>query len=139
MIMQNLQKGSHCVYKIAYKIIWFTKYHKSVLYGPEAVRIRAIIKELCNDLKVQILKGVIRSDHVELVVSIPPTISISSFIRKAKGKSAYFILQESERIQKQYPARHLWARGYCVTTDIEDTSEIAFQYLTEIEESSSLD
>ena len=90
------QKGKHCVFYHRYHLVWSTKYRYQVLKGDIRLRIRDIIRQVCNENGVDIIKGVISKDHVHMFVSVPPKLSISDFMRKAKGRS-------SRKIQMEYP------------------------------------
>ncbi|CAN5189887.1 IS200/IS605-like element ISDra9 family transposase [soil metagenome] len=115
---RHYRKASHCVYDIVCCLVWATKYRKAVFFGQEALRIRAIIKDVCAELEVHILSGNVRPDHIKLIVSILPTISISTVVGKIKGKSAHFMFAESEGMRREFPKGHLWATGYSVTTNV---------------------
>lgn len=55
-------------------------------------------------------------DHVHLLISVPPSISLSKAIQYIKGKSSRKLLQEFEVLHKRYWGEHLWARGYFAVT-----------------------
>jgi len=65
---------------------------------------------------VEILELNVQLDHIHLVMSIPPKYSVSSVMGFVKGKLALRLFQRYERLGKRYWGRHLWARGYCVST-----------------------
>lgn len=115
---RQFRKASHCVYDIICCLVWSTKYRKAVFFGEEAIRIRALIKDVCAELEVHILSGSVRPDHIKLIVSIPPTISISTLVGKIKGKSAHKMFAESNCMRQEFPKGHLWATGYSVTTNV---------------------
>ena len=55
-------------------------------------------------------------DHIHLVMIIPPKYSVFSIMGYVKGKIAIRLFQRYKKIGKRYWGRHLWARGYCVST-----------------------
>ena len=66
---------------------------------------------------VDIVEMSICEDHVHMVVSIPPKLSVSAFIGTVKGKTAIALFQRFPAMkQKPYWGNHFWSRGYCVTT-----------------------
>lgn len=132
-MLTDQKKGSHCVYSIQVNLIWSTKYRKPVLCGTEAVRIRELIRDICKELNVEIMKGKVAQDYVHLLVSMPPTISIAKMIQIIKGKSANKIFNESETLRTLLPNRALWSRGYCATT-CSKTEDIKSAYFDENEE-----
>ena len=110
------RKGSHSTYDLKYHLIWCTKYRYRIMRGEVAERVRQLIREICLANYVRIQTGHVQSDHIHLLVSIPPTISISKLIQYLKGKSSRKILAEFEHIRKRYWGQHLWARGYFAVT-----------------------
>ena len=103
-------------------MVWCTKYRKPVLQGSVGLRLRDLIRQTCSDMGVEILSGVVSKDHVHILVSIPPQISVSKIIQKVKGTSSYKMQREFEVLKKQYWGQRMWARGYfaCSTGDVTD-------------------
>jgi len=66
--------------------------------------------------RVEVLELNVQPDHVHLVVSIPPKYAVSEFMGYLKGKLALRLFQQYESLGRRYWGRHLWARGYCVST-----------------------
>ncbi len=79
-------------YKICYK----------VLQGALRLRAREIIAQVADEMHNKIIKGVLSSDHIHVFVSIPPNITVSEFVQKAKGRSSRKIQQEFPEIKKRY-------------------------------------
>ena len=78
-------KGKHCVFYHRYHLVWSTKYRYKLLRGELQLRVREIIRQICAENGVEILKGVVSSDHVHVFVSIPPKLAVSDLMRKIKG------------------------------------------------------
>ncbi len=127
--MQTYKSGSHTKYDIKYHIVWITKYRKPVLTGLIAERLREIIRQVCMENEITILKGHVSKDHVHLMVSSNPTISISKLMQKLKGTSSFKMLREFEAIKKVFWGQHLWARGYFVATTGTVTDEVIKEYI----------
>jgi putative transposase len=51
-------------------------------------RVRELIRQICKEQEVEILKGHVSKDHVHLFVSVPPYLSISKLVQYLKGKSS---------------------------------------------------
>ena len=83
-----------------------------VLQGDLRTRVRAIIAQAAEDIGVRIVNGVLSADHIHLMVEIPPHISVSEFVKAAKGRSSRKIQQEFPDIGKKYWGRHFWGRGF---------------------------
>lgn len=108
--------GSHTKYNIQYHFVWATKYRYQVLTGDVGFRVRELVRQSCEQLEVEILKGVVSKDHVHLLVSAPPTVSASNIMKRVKGRSSTKLFQEYPLLKKRYWGQHFWARGYfCVT------------------------
>jgi putative transposase len=127
--MTDYRRGSHTVVSIHLHIVWVTKYRRKILIGEVANRVRDIIREECRKLKVDILKGHVSSNHVHILVSIPPQVTISRLIQQRKGKSAYRLLAEYPQIRKQFWGRHVWARGYFTGSSGNITDEVIKAYI----------
>ena len=78
----------HSVFEIHLHLVWVTKYRKPLLVGLTGHRVRDLIREICGGLDVHILKGHVSKDHVHLLVSIPPQVTISRLVQRLKGKTA---------------------------------------------------
>jgi putative transposase len=127
--MQTYRKTSHTTYDCKYHVVWITKYRKKILAGLVAERARELIREICKEHEVEIIKGHLSSDHVHLFVSVPPHIALSKLVQYIKGKSSYKLLQENKLLSKQFWGRHLWGRGYFVAISGNVTDEIIMEYI----------
>lgn len=127
--MQNYRKTSHSTYDCKYHIVWITKYRKKVMVGMIAERTRELIRQICKEHEVEILRGHISKDHVHLFVSVPPHLAISKLVQYLKGKSSYKMLQENKQLSKEFWGRHLWGRGYFVATSGNVTDEVIIEYI----------
>ena len=110
--MEHYRKSSHTVYDIKYHLVWVTKYRYKVLQGELALRTRDVIRQACMAREVKIIKGHVSRDHVHLLVSCPPGLSVSAMMQYLKGKSSHVLQQEYPELKRRYWGQHLWARGY---------------------------
>ena len=129
--MENYRTSSHTVYDIKYHIVWITKFRKPILMGIVGERVRELIREICRQHDVDIIKVHISNDHVDIFVSVPPNISVSKLVQRLKGKSAYKLLTENKGLSRQFWGRHLWARGYFVASSGNITDEAIIKYIEE--------
>ena len=83
-----------------------------------------------NELKSQILRGVVSKDQVHILVSAPPNISPSEIMRRIKGRVSRKIFEEFPYVKKRYWGQHFWARGYFCVTSGELTKEMIQDYLS---------
>jgi putative transposase len=135
--MQNYRKTSHSIYACKYHIVWITKYRKQVLTGLVAERVRELIRQICKEHDVEIIKGHVSSDHIHIFVSVPPHMAVSKLVQYIKGKSSYKLMQENKQISKTFWGRHLWGRGYFVATLGNVTDEVIMEYIKNQDEEKS--
>ena len=121
--------GSHTVFHHRYHIVWAPKYRYKVLTGDIRLRVREIIRHVCDDMGVRIISGVLSQDHVHMFVEIPPHIAVSQFVQKAKGRSSFKVQQEFPELRKRYWGQRFWARGYFCTTSGNITDDVILAYL----------
>lgn len=132
--MPEFRKGSHTKYDIKVHIVWITKYRKPVLNHQVAKRVRELIREICMANEIQIIKGHVSKDHVHLLISYPPRISISKIVQYLKGKSSRKMLQEYTELRKTFWGQHIWARGYFAVSTGNVTDKVIADYITSQEE-----
>ena len=125
----NYDKGKHSVYYHRYHIVWVTKYRYQILQGQVRERARVIIRQVCNELGAKILSGVLSKEQIHMFVSIPPSVSVSDFMRKVKGRSSRKLQLEFPALRQRYWGRRFWARGYFCTTSGNVTDEVILQYI----------
>jgi putative transposase len=100
-----------------------------VLVGPVGLRLRELNREIRGAADVHILKGHVRKDHVPLLVSIPPQVTISRLVQRPKGETACKMLQEFAPLRKQFWGRHPWARGYFCCSSGDVTDQVIAEYI----------
>ena len=87
------------------------------------------VRQVCAELGVTIVKGVLSADHVHMFVAIPPQIAVSDVVRRMKGRSSHKVQREFPALKKRYWGRHFWARGYFCTTSGNVTDDVILQYI----------
>ena len=126
---------SHTAWKCQCHIVFIPKYRKKRLYGQVRADVREIIRTLCGYKGVEIIDGAVCPDHVHLCVSIPPKMSISTFMGYLKGKSTLMIYDRHPNLQSKWN-KAFWARGYYVATIGNVTEEAIKKYIREQREES---
>ena len=115
--MSKYKKLSHVIYKCEYHLVWVPKYRFRILTGEIKKLVEEDIKMLCEWKKCEIQEMSVQSDHVHLVLSIPPKVSVSDMMGILKGKLAIKLFKSYPRLkQKPYWGNRFWARGYFVST-----------------------
>ena len=127
--MTDYNKSSHTIFYHRFHIVWITKYRYRVLQGAMRIRIREIIAQAAEELGIKIINGVLSADHVHIMAEIPPPISVSQFVKAAKGRSSRKIQQEFPEIRKTYWGCHFWGRGFFSSTSGNVTDEIINNYI----------
>jgi putative transposase len=100
--IMSYSKGSHTVFHHRYHIVWAPKYRYKVLTGKVRERVRDIIRQVCDDLGVTIISAALSTDHVHMFVEIPPHVSVSDFMQRAKGRSSGRVQQEFPELRRRY-------------------------------------
>ena len=103
-------------YVCKYHIVFTPKYRRKIIYFQLRTDIRQIIKDLCKWKGVTIIEGHLMSDHIHLLVSIPPKYAVSSFMGYLKGKSSMMIFERHANLKYKFGNKHFWATGYYVST-----------------------
>ena len=129
MSKERYCKGAHTVTDFKYHLVWKTKYSYGVLRGEIGTRLRDIIKEICAEKKLDIVKGNVRPNHIHVMVGAPSHLSPSKIMQYLKGKSSYRLQREFPQLRKSYWGRHLWARGYFGATVGSVTEEMIKNYI----------
>jgi putative transposase len=112
----NTASLAHTKWMCKYHIVFAPKYRRKAIYGKYKESIGQILRQLCSYKGVEIIEGHLMVDHVHMLVSIPPKISVSSFMGYLKGKSALMIFDKHANLKYKYGNRHFWAEGYYVST-----------------------
>ena len=107
-----MQKLSLVQYDIEYHIVWTSKYRYRVLQGAIAERLRYLIRQSCNSMKVTIIRGSIGKEHIHILVSCPPSLSVSKLVQQLKDKTSRTLQMEFRELKTRYWGQHLWASGY---------------------------
>ena len=107
---------SHTKWMCKYHIVFTPKYRRKIIYNQYRESLREIIKLLCKYKGVEILEGHLMPDHVHLVLSIPPKLSVSAFMGYLKGKSALMMFERYANLKYKFGNRKFWAEGYYVST-----------------------
>ena len=112
---QKAHSLSHTKWMCKYHIVFTPKYRRKVIYNQYRSSLGEIFHRLCSYKGVEIIEGHLMPDHVHMLVSIPPRISVSSFMGYLKGKSALMMFDKHANLKYKFGNRHFWAEGYYVT------------------------
>ena len=108
--------SAHSTWRCQYHIVFAPKFRRKVIYGQLKADIGYILRKLCEEKKVEIIEAEACADHIHMLVSIPPHLSVSQFMGYLKGKSTLMIFDRHANLKYKYGNRHFWCRGYYVDT-----------------------
>ena len=114
--INEIRHTAHSSYRCQYHIVFAPKYRRKDIYGVLRKDIGEILRKLCTQKDVVILEAEACPDHIHMLVSIPPYISIAQFMGFLKGKSSLMIFDRHANLKYKYGSRNFWCRGYYVDT-----------------------
>lgn len=83
---------AHTTWNCKYYIVFAPKYRRQIIYGQIKADVGRILRQLSERKGVEIIEATACPDHIHMLVSIPPKLSVSSFVGYLKGKSSLMIL-----------------------------------------------
>ena len=114
--MKDNNSLAHTTWNCKYHIVFAPKYRRQAIYGKYKASIGQIIRELCQRKWVEIIEANACRDHIHMLVSIPPKLSVSAFMGYLKEKSSLMIFDRHAHLKYRYGNRKFWCRGYYVDT-----------------------
>ena len=97
--MKDKNSVAHTTWNCKYHIVFAPKYRRQAIYGKYKVSIGQIIRELCERKEVEIIEANACRDHIHMLVSIPPKLSVSAFMGYLKGKSSLMIFDRHANLK----------------------------------------
>ena len=131
--MEDYKSLSHTKWQCKYHIIFIPKHRRRALYGVVRRELGAVFRRLAEQKECEIIEGHIMSDHVHMLISIPPKLAVSSVVGYIKGKSAIHVARHFLKRGRNYAGQRLWARGFFVDSVGRDT-EVIKRYIREQEQ-----
>ena len=129
-----MQSSAHSKYRCQYHIVFAPKYRRKEIYGQLKKDIGEILRKLCEQKGVEIIEAEACPDHIHMLVSIPPYLSVSQFMGTLKSKSALMIFDRHANLKYKYGSRHFWCRGYYVDTVGKNETKIKEYIRNQLEE-----
>ena len=122
---QKANSLSHTKWLCKYHIVFTPKYRRKIIYEKYRRDLGEILRSLCDWKGVEIIEGHMMPDHVHMLVSIPPKLSVSSFMGYLKGKSSLMMFDRHANLKHEFGNRKFWSEGHCVSTVGPDEATIA--------------
>jgi len=114
MIEKDINSLEHTRWRCQYHIVFAPKYRRQAIYGEIKADIGFILRKLCEQKGIEIIEAQACEDHIHMLISIPPKMSVSQVMGYLKGKSSLMIFDRHANLKYKYGNRHFWARGYYV-------------------------
>ena len=121
------KSNNNVVYSCKYHVVWCPKYRRKVLVNGVDTRLKEVIREVCQEIRVEIIEMEIMPDHVHLLLEVDPQCGIHKAVKKIKGRSSRTLRQEFSWLTTKLPA--LWTNSYFVSTVGGAPLEIIKQYI----------
>ena len=114
--MKDINSLSHSKWRCQYHIVFAPKYRRQVIYQEIKADIGQILRKLCEQKGVEIIEANACPDHIHMMVSIPPKLSVAEFMGYLKGKSALMMFDKHANLKYKFGNRHFWSEDYYVST-----------------------
>ena len=137
--MKGNESLSHSLWECKYHVVWIPKYRRKAIYEQMRQYLGSTFRDLATQRESKVLEGHLRSDHVHMLISIPPKYSVAQVIGFIKGKSAIHIARNFMGHRKNFTGQHFWARGYYVSTVGRDEATVREYIKQQAQEDRRLD
>jgi putative transposase len=114
--MDTLESLNHSVWDCKYHVVFIPKYRRKTLYGELRRYLGDVFRKLAAQKESRIEEGHLLTDHVHMLIAIPPKYAVSQVIGFIKGKSAIHLARVYSERKRNFVGEHFWARGYFVST-----------------------
>ena len=132
--MTDTNSLSHTKWNCKYHIVFCPKYRRQEIYGKIKEDAGKILRKLCEAKGVEIIEAEACPDHIHMLVSIPPHLSVAQFMGYLKGKSSLMVFDRHASLKYKYGNRHFWCRGYYVDTVGRNEKKIAEYVRNQLQE-----
>ena len=114
--MQTYESLKHTTWECKYHVVFIPKCRRKVLYQGIRRELGLVFRSLAEQWECKVEEGHLLSDHVHMLLSVPPKCSVSNVMGFIKGKSAIHIARVYAGRRRNFVGQHFWARGYWVST-----------------------
>lgn len=126
--LDKYESLNHSVWDCKYHVVFIPKYRKKQLYGHLRAQLGEVFRKLAAQRESRIEEGHLMSDHVHMLIAIPPKYAVAQVVGFIKGKSAIHIARTYMERKRNFVGQHFWARGYFVSTVGRD-EEVVREYI----------
>ncbi len=114
--MDRTESLSHSKWECKHHVVFIPKRRRKTLYSTLRKHLGEVFHRLAGQKESRIEEGHLMSDHVHMLISIPPKYAVSQVIGYIKGKSAIHLARVYGERKRNFVGQHFWARGYFVST-----------------------
>src|SRR5580765_504499 len=114
--MDTVESLNHSVWDCKYHVVFIPKYRRKTLYGDLRQYLGEVFRRLAQQKESRIEEGHLLSDHVHMLIAIPPKYAVAQVVGFIKGKSAIHLARVYGERKRNFVGQHFWARGYFVST-----------------------
>ena len=137
--MDKYESLSHTKWECKYHVVFIPKCRRQVLYEQLRRHLGEVFHQLARQKESRIEEGHLMSDHVHMMIAIPPKYAVSEVIGYIKGKSAIHVARVYGERKRNFVGQHCWARGYFVSTVGRDETVIRAYIRSQEQEDQRLD
>lgn len=112
--LMDIDSLAHSKWNCKYHIVFASKFRRQIIYVQIKVDIGRVLRSLCERRGVEIIEANACLDHIHMLVSITPKLSIAQFMRYLKGKNSLMIFDRHANMKYKYGNRQLWCKRYYV-------------------------
>ena len=114
--MDEYESLSHTKWECKYHVVFIPKGRWRALYGQLRQHLGEVFRRLAEQKESRVEEGHLMSDHVHMMLSIPPKYAVSQVVGYIKGKSAIHLARVYGERKRNFVGQSFWARGYFVST-----------------------
>ena len=126
--MDKYESLSHTKWECKYHVVFIPKCRRRTLYGQLRQHLGEVFRELARQKQSRVEEGHLMSNHVHMMLAIPPKFAVSQVVGYIKGKSAIHLARVYGERKRNFVGQNFWARGYFVSTVGRD-EEMIRQYI----------
>lgn len=108
------KSNNNVVYSCKYHIVWCPKYRRKVLIGNIETRLKELVKQICEELKVDLVEMEVMPDHIHLLLNVDPQFGVHKVVKTIKGRTSRILRSEFVELTTKLPT--LWTNSYFVAT-----------------------
>jgi putative transposase len=126
-IDMEYKSNNDIVYSCKYHVVWCPKYRRKVLAGAVEARLQELIREVCADIRVEIIEMEIMPNHVHLLMEVDPRFGVHKAVKRIKARTSRQLRQEFSELTTRLPT--LWTNSYFLSTVGDAPLSVIEQYI----------